>query len=136
MSKMKRLLLLFLLVFTISMNAQEDESFKEETIEFIKLTGATKAFDSAIEQLGSMVSQENKTAYKKEAEGTLDALYEEMAELYMSEFTRAEIQELLKFYNSDIGKKLAEKQLALTQKGMMMGQSWGMKVQGIAQKYN
>lgn len=59
-----------------------------------------------------------------------------MAELYIAEFTREEIQELVKFYKSDIGKKLAEKQLSLTQKGMMMGQSWGMKVQGIAQKYN
>ncbi len=133
---MKKLVLVFVLVFTISITAQEDEVYKSETIEFLKLTGATKVFDGAIDQIGNMVSAENKEAYKKEAVGTLDALYEEMAELYMGEFTRDEIQELLKFYKSDIGKKLAEKQLTLTQKGMMMGQSWGMKVQGIAQKYN
>lgn len=133
---MKKLVLVFVLVFTISITAQEDEVYKSETIEFLKLTGATKVFDGAIDQIGNMVSAENKEAYKKEAVGTLDALYEEMAELYMDEFTRDEIQELLKFYKSDIGKKLAEKQLTLTQKGMMMGQSWGMKVQGIAQKYN
>lgn len=133
---MKKLVLVFVLVFTISITAQEDEVYKSETIEFLKLTGATKVFDGAIDQIGNMVSAENKDAYKKEAVGTLDALYEEMAELYMGEFTRDEIQELLKFYKSDIGKKLAEKQLTLTQKGMMMGQSWGMKVQGIAQKYN
>ncbi len=133
---MKKLVLVFVLVFTISITAQEDEVYKSETIEFLKLTGATKVFDGAIDQIGNMVSAENKEAYKKEAVGTLDALYEEMAELYMGEFTRDEIQELLKFYKSDIGKKLAEKQLTLTQKGMKMGQSWGMKVQGIAQKYN
>lgn len=133
---MKKLVLVFVLVSTISITAQENDTFKSETIEFLKLTGATKVFDGAIDQIGNMVSAENKEAYKKEAVGTLDALYEEMAELYMAEFTRDEIQELLKFYKSDIGKKLAEKQLTLTQKGMMMGQSWGMKVQGIAQKYN
>ncbi len=133
---MKQLLLTFALLFAITINAQEDDSYKAETVEFLKLTGATKAFDSAIDQLGNMVSQENKEAYKKEAVATLDALYEDMAELYIAEFTREEIQELVKFYKSDIGKKLAEKQLSLTQKGMMMGQSWGMKVQGIAQKYN
>jgi hypothetical protein len=133
---MKQLLLTFALLFALTINAQEADSYKAETVEFLKLTGATKAFDSAIDQLGNMVSQENKEAYKKEAVATLDALYEDMAELYIAEFTREEIQELVKFYKSDIGKKLAEKQLSLTQKGMMMGQSWGMKVQGIAQKYN
>ena len=133
---MKKLVLVLVLVFTISINAQEDAEFKSETIEFIKLTGATKAFDDAIDQIGNMVSQENKAAYKKEAVTTLDALYEEMATLYMAEFTRDEIKALVSFYKSDIGKKLAIKQVALAQKGMMMGQSWGMKVQGIAQKYN
>ncbi|WP_203256670.1 DUF2059 domain-containing protein [Hyunsoonleella ulvae] len=133
---MKHLLLVFVLVLTISTHAQDDADFKAETVEFIKLTGATKAFDDAIDQLGSMVSQENKEAYKKEAEGTLDALYNQMATLYMAEFTREEIQELVKFYKTHIGKKLANKQVSLAQKGMMMGQSWGMKVQGIAQKYN
>ncbi|WP_345190974.1 hypothetical protein [Algibacter agarivorans] len=35
-----------------------------------------------------------------------------------------------------MGKKLANKQFGLTQKAMVFGQSWGMEVQGIAQKYN
>lgn len=133
---MKNLLLVIVLVFAISINAQEDAAFKSETIEFIKLTGATKAFDDAIDQIGNMVSQDNKEAYKKEAVATLDELYNDMAALYMEEFTREEIKALVAFYKTDLGKKLAGKQVALAQKGMMMGQSWGMKVQGIAQKYN
>ncbi|MFS4483545.1 DUF2059 domain-containing protein [Hyunsoonleella sp. 2307UL5-6] len=133
---MKNLLLVFVLVFTISINAQEDAAFKSETIEFIKITGATKAFDDAIDQIGNMVSQDNKEAYKKEAVATLDELYNDMATLYMEEFTREEIKALVAFYKTDLGKKLAGKQVTLAQKGMMMGQSWGMKVQGIAQKYN
>ncbi|TBN00166.1 DUF2059 domain-containing protein [Hyunsoonleella flava] len=133
---MKKILLVFALLATVTTHAQEDDTFKAETIEFLKLTGATKAFDDVIDQIGNMVSQENKEAYKKEANGTLGALYEEMADLYMTEFTRDEIQEIVKFYKSEIGKKLATKQVSLAQKGMMMGQSWGMKVQGISQKYN
>lgn len=133
---MKNLLLVFVLVFTVSINAQEDAVFKAETIEFIKITGSAKAFENAIDQLGNMVSQENKEAYKKEANGALDELYEELATLYMKEFTKEEIRELVEFYKTDLGKKLASKQVSLAQQGMMMGQSWGMKVQGIAQKYN
>ncbi|MEW4922404.1 DUF2059 domain-containing protein [Algibacter sp. 2305UL17-15] len=133
---MKNLVLAFVLLSAISIQAQDTSEFKTETIEFIQLTGATKAFDEAINQIGAMVSEENKEAYTKEAKATLTGLYAKMSELYMAEFTRDEIQELVKFYKTDLGKKLAGKQLSLAQKGMMMGQSWGMEVQGIAQKYN
>lgn len=135
---MKKVLLgcLFVLAVSTQVKAQENSEFKTETVEFLKLTGAGAAFENAIGQIGAMVSEENKAAYTTEANGTLDGLYEKMAELYMTEFNQEEIKELVAFYNTDLGKKLAEKQLGLTQKAMMFGQSWGMEVQGIAQKYN
>jgi uncharacterized protein len=133
---MKKILLVCMFIVAITTNAQDSSDFKNETIEFLKLTGAGTAFENAIAQIGAGVSEENKEAYTNEANGTLDGLYEKMAELYMEEFTQDEIKELVAFYNTDLGKKLAEKQLALTQKAMMFGQSWGMEVSGIAQKYN
>lgn len=133
---MKKALLVLLLFVTAVIQAQDTSEFKKETIEFIKLTGSGAAFDNAIAQIGAMVSDANKEAYQKEANTTLDGLYDKLADLYMTEFTQSEIKELVAFYNTDLGKKLAEKQLSLTQKGMMLGQSWGMELQGIAQKYN
>lgn len=135
---MKKVLLacLFVATFSMQIEAQDNSEFKQETIEFIKITGAGAAFESAIDQIGMMVPAENKEAYTKEAMGTLDALYGKMAGLYMGEFTRDEIKELVAFYHTDLGKKLAEKQLGLTQKAMTFGQSWGMEVQAIAQKHN
>jgi uncharacterized protein len=133
---MKKILLVGMFMVAIATNAQDTSDFKNETIEFLKLTGAGAAFENAIAQIGAGVSQENKEAYTNEAKGTLDGLYSKMADLYMEEFTQDEIKELVAFYNTDLGKKLAEKQLALTQKAMMFGQSWGMEVSGIAQKYN
>ncbi len=115
--------------------AQDDSDFKNETVEFLKLTGAGDAFVNAIDQIGGMVPADKKAAYAKEAEGTVVGLYDKMAELYMAEFTHEDIKELIAFYETDLGKKLAKKQLGLTQKAMAFGQSWGMEVQGIAQKY-
>lgn len=37
---------------------------------------------------------------------------------------------------TDLGKKLATKQVLLAQKAMLFGQTWGMEVSQIAQKYN
>lgn len=133
---MKKTIFVLLFLITAVAQAQDTSDFKKETIEFIKLTGSGAAFDDAISQIGAMVSEANKEAYQKEANATLDGLYEKLADLYMTEFTHDEIRELVAFYNTDLGKKLSEKQLSLTQKGMMLGQSWGMELQGIAQKYN
>ncbi|PKQ45736.1 DUF2059 domain-containing protein [Confluentibacter flavum] len=133
---MKKVLLLLFLFAPVLTQAQDTSEFKKETIEFIKLTGSGAAFDNAISQIGAMVSEANKEAYQKEAIATLNGLYDKLADLYMSEFTQDEIKELVAFYNTDLGKKLAEKQLSLTQRGMVLGQSWGMELQGIAQKYN
>jgi hypothetical protein len=133
---MKKILLLCVFMVAIATQAQDTSDFKKETVEFLKLTGAGAAFENAIAQIGAGVSEENKETYTKEANGTLDGLYDKMAELYMAEFTQDEIKDLVVFYNTDLGKKLAEKQLGLTQKAMMFGQSWGMEVSAIAQKYN
>ena len=134
---MKTFLLVGLLTLgmTFNLNAQSDESFKNDTIEFIKLTGATSAFQNAIDQIGQMVPEDKKAEYAIEAEGTLVDLYGKMADIYMAEFTRNEIEQLVEFYKSDLGKKLASKQMDLMQKSMGLGQSWGMQVQAIAQKH-
>ena len=53
----------------------------------------------------------------------------------MKEFSEEEIKTLNTFYESDLGKKLASKQTVLTQQGMVIGQSWAMKLQELAKKY-
>lgn len=133
---MKKILLVCMLMVVFATQAQDNIDFKSETVEFLKITGAGAAFENAIAQIGAGVSEENKEAYTQEANGTLIGLYDKMADLYMAEFSQDEIRELIAFYNTDLGKKLAEKQLGLTQKAMSFGQSWGMEVSAIAQKYN
>lgn len=133
---MKKILLVFLFMVAVTAQAQDNSDFKKETVDFIKITGAATAFENAIAQIGAMVSDENKEAYTKEASATLVGLYDKMADLYMAEFTQEEIGELVVFYNSVLGRKLAEKQVGLAQKAMTFGQSWGMEVSTIAQKYN
>lgn len=133
---MKKIILLAAFVVAFATQAQDNTTYKQETIEFIKITGSGAAFEGAISQIGMSVSEDKKEAYIKEANGTLEGLYANLADLYMKEFTQAEIKELVAFYKTDLGKKLASKQMSLGQQGMMLGQSWGMEVGVIAQKYS
>lgn len=133
---MKKFIYVIAFVCTLSIQAQDNSEFKKQTIEFIKLTGTADAFDNAISQIGMQVPAVKKEAYTKEAQGTLEDLYGKLAELYMKEFTQEEIAQLVEFYNSDLGKKLASKQTSLAQAGMTIGQSWGMELGQIAQKHS
>ncbi|MBD0831191.1 DUF2059 domain-containing protein [Aestuariibaculum sediminum] len=125
----------FVMLSVLQLEAQNQADFKKETIEFIKLTGSGAAFEKAIDQIGAGVSVDKKGEYLAEAQGTLDGLYGKMADLYMSEFTREEIKALTDFYKTDLGKKLSVKQVSLMEKAMVFGQSWGMDLYKIAQKY-
>ncbi|MFB9055236.1 DUF2059 domain-containing protein [Mariniflexile ostreae] len=133
---MKKILLVCLCLAMFSLQAQDQTAFKNETVEFLKLTGAGAAFESAIFQIGMMVPEANKEAFTKEANGTLAGLYDKMAGIYMAEFTQNEIKQLVSFYKTDLGEKLAEKQLSLMQTAMAHGQAWGLEVQAIAQKHS
>lgn len=132
---MKKVLFISMFLCAFIMQAQEDANFKAETIKFIKKSVTEDTFINAVAQIGATVPEANKAAYVKEAKGTLEGLYNKMAEMYMKEFTPEEIAQLNKFYDSELGKKLSTKQVQLTQKGMQLGQNWGIEVQQIAQKY-
>jgi hypothetical protein len=134
---MKKIILLGAFLLAFSAQAQENVAFKNDAIKLMKATGTGASFDGAITQIGTAVgvAQDKNDKYTAEANGTLKGLYEKMADLYITEFTHDEVKELLKFYDSDLGKKMASKQLLITQKSMALGRNWGMEVQGIAQKY-
>lgn len=132
---MKKLLFIIILSVTLGAQAQENSAIQEKGISLIKASGAASAFEDAIAQIGAGVGADNKEAYKTEAMGTLDEIYQQLGVLYAEEFTEEEIDGLLKFYETDLGKKLSVKQNLISQKAMMIGQSWGMKIGQIAQKY-
>jgi len=133
---MKKLFLAMALLVAVATQAQDNTDFKNETIKFLKLSGATSAFDSAISQIGMNVPADKKEAYTKEANETLTELFSKMAGLYMKEFTPEDIKGLVTFYESDLGKKMASKQTILMQQAMQLGQYWGLEVQQIAQKFS
>lgn len=133
---MKKVLLLVAFVcFSVTMNAQEEnEAFKADAQKLVKIVSES-AFTPVLDQFSSMVSEDQKEALIADIKATLPELYAAIAVIYMEEFSHDEIKEILAFYETPIGLKLAAKTGALSQKGMVAGQSWGMKLQGILQKY-
>ena len=132
---MRKIFLLAFIIFSFSLSAQENSGDKSEAVKLIELTSKS-IFADLINQLGAGVPEANKEAFTTEANSTLTNLMNELAEVYMQEFTNEEIKEIIAFYETPTGKKSAEKAMPIMQKTMSIGQSWGMEIQQIAQKYS
>lgn len=130
----KKIILFVVIVgFSLTVKAQ-DEAFTKDTAKLVEII-SENAFKPYIVQFAAMIPADKQEAFKEELAGTFPGLYNEMAVIYMDTFTHQEIKDLLAFYATPVGLKLASKSGELAQKGMVAGQAWGVKVQEIIAKY-
>lgn len=134
---MKKFILLLLFVFAFStVFSQVTPEYKETLRKYFKATNSDEVFDVTIKQ---MISSLKKT-YTEIPAKHWDLMEEEflksgkeelvdlIAPIYIKYFTKEDLDKIIEFYNTPIGKKLAEKTPAITQESMKVGQKWGMKL--------
>ncbi len=133
---MKKFFIITVLVFSIQFSFSQNEAFKADIMKLIEKSGANGSMDSAKKQIFNMISEEHKEAFSKEFDATLPKLYDKLAVVYMEIYTHEDIKELLKFYESPIGKKMSANSGLITEKSMAIGSQWGQdELQVIIQKY-
>ncbi len=131
---MKKAISCLFLIF-IGMQSQAQESdLNQKAIELIKMTSGQQ-FEIMLDPVIKMVPEENRTAFKEEVIASLESLYGELAAVYTEEFTEAELDKILAFYNTPVGEKMRAITPQLTKKGMEIGQQWGQELQPIMMKY-
>lgn len=131
---MKKILLTIALVFFAQLSFAQD-AFKMDVLNLIQKSGAAGPMKSAKDQIMTAVPEDKKAVFSKEFDATLPSLYDKMAKVYMETYTHQDIKDMLKFYESPIGKKMAEKSGELATKSMAAGQEWGMELQSVMMKY-
>lgn len=133
---MKKLILsiAFVCVAQLGM-AQSQDAFKKDIIEMIKASGSAGQMSIAKDQILTMISEDKQADFIKEFDATLPALYDKMAEVYMKNYTHEDVKEMLKFYNTPIGKKITANSEKITKEAMAASQEWAMGLQGMMMKY-
>ncbi len=132
---MKKIVLVIAFVFTaVIVNAQEKDAYTKDTEKLVQIISES-AFEPVIKQFSAMVAEDKKEAFVKDLNATFPELYAAMAKIYKDEFTHTEIKDILAFYATPTGAKLASKTGVLSQKGMAAGQEWGMKIQALIGKH-
>jgi hypothetical protein len=132
---MKKLLLTIAFILVAQIGMAQDAAFKADVLKVIKISGSTATMDAVKKQVLAMVPEAKHAAFLVEFEATLPALYEKLAAVYMKEYTPADVKEMIKFYESPVGKKISEKAGAIYEQSTLAGQEWGQGLQTMMMKY-
>lgn len=131
---MKKSVLTFALLLITTIGFSQD-AFKNDVVKFLEASGASNGFKMITKDLSANIPETKKAEFQKELDASIKDLMGKMAEMYMTEFTHEDVKELLKFYDSPVGKKLTDKTSILYTKGQTVGQEWGMGLQTMMMKY-
>ena len=128
-----------LLVAAVTVKAQAD-SFDADIVKMQQLNGASDAmFSQIVMQFKSIkpgVTEEQWAAVKKDVfDVEVAELNKELIPVYKKYFTQDEVKAIIAFYETPVGKKLAEKTPLITVESMQSAQAWGMGLFGKIQAY-
>ena len=135
MKKISSTLILILISCFLSF-AQNENEYKETLKTMFEISGSEDTYQAAITQVFSIfkgqyaeVKEETWTELEKEFQNTsMDDLIDLLAPVYQKHLTIDDLKELIKFYETPVGKKFASKTPFITQESMQVGQEWGMKI--------
>lgn len=134
---MKKLILTFafLLVAHFSFSQTADEALKKDVIKVIERSGAAGQMTSAKKRLIKMIPEEKQAAFLVEFDALLPKVYEATAKVYMEEYTKDDIKAMLAFYESPVGKKMAEKSEIIANKSQDAMKDLQEEIQAVVMKY-
>ena len=128
-------ILVTLVVLLVAQFATAQDAFKADVLKVLKASGSAAQMEIAKEQVMNNIPESKRADFSKDFDASLPSLYDKMAKVYMEIYTHDDIKKMLEFYNSPVGKKIAEKASELTKKNMAASQEWGMELQGMMMKY-
>lgn len=132
---MKKFIVTAAFILVAQLGMAQDAAFKADVLKVIEMSGASGPIKGVKDQFIGNIPEEKRADFSKEFDATLPALYDKMAMIYMETYTHDEVKQMLKFYESPIGKKIAENSADMLKKSTAAGQEWGMSLQGLMMKY-
>lgn len=136
MTRLIPTIILLLLIGTFQLNAQED-TYKSKVKKMLKLSGASENFDVAVR---NMIELQRKSYQDFLSEDFFDEMEKEMLEfgleklipkftpVYRKHLTEEDLDGIITFYESEVGKKLTEKMPMIVSEAMQIGAEWGEEI--------
>ncbi len=136
MKKILSVLLVLLAFNSISIAQAQDDNYSATLETMFKVAGTEETYKSVILQMFDMFKQQYPDVDKavwsdmqdEFIQTSLSDLVVMLAPIYKKYMTKADLEGVIAFYNSPVGKKFAKNTPLITQESMQVGQEWGMKI--------
>ena len=132
---MKKLAIAVVFAFVSVAGMAQEKATKDDVIQVIQKSGANGQMAAAKNQLLGMIPKEKQAAFLVEFEVVVKKINDKTAEIYMEEYTKDDIKAMLDFYNSPVGKKMAEKAEKIAGKAQESMASLQGEIQSLLMKY-
>jgi hypothetical protein len=126
---------------SITVCAGNAQTQSEKAIDIATLLRLTSSSQMGLQLIGQMIQSmklslpsvpaEFWETFNEEAERDIGTLIQGLVPVYDKHFTHTEIQGLIEFYKSPLGKKLLEKQPIIMKESYQVGEQWG---EGVVEK--
>lgn len=119
---------------------QVNADYKATLKKMFDVSGSQETFKTAVTQMFAMYKQNSQVPENIWAElekemlvTSMDRLADMLAPVYQKHLTRADLEEVIEFYQTPAGAKFASKTPYIMKESMQVGQEWGMKVGQLVQ---
>jgi len=136
MKNLKIISLLFAILTIFISDVQAQDTIEDKIQKILELTGAKEQFNLVIDQLITLEQENNQILdesffdkFRERAkEKGFDEISRKLMPVYLKHFTEEEIDGLIEFYESDIGKSLIKKTPLIMSESMEIGAEWGGQI--------
>ncbi|MEC4005907.1 DUF2059 domain-containing protein [Flavobacterium sp. SUN052] len=115
--------------------ASTDEAFKKDVMKVIERGEMGGQMAQVKKQILGMIPEDKQAAFLLEFDVIIAKVYDGTAKIYMEEYTKEDIKAMLAFYESPIGKKMAEKAEVVMKKSQDSMMDLQGEVQTLMGKY-
>lgn len=125
-----------LIIVSLTVFGQADKEYSKTLKKMFKVSGTEESYQTVIKQMFTMFRQQYSDVEsdvwddleKEFSKTSLNDLTEMLVPVYSKYMTLEDLQELIKFYETPVGKKFAKNSPLIMQESMQVGQQWGMKI--------
>lgn len=131
---MKKTIAIFAFMIVAQIAIAQDAS-RADVKKLIELTGGDAQIAVAKKKVLEMIPEAKQTEFLKEFDMSLIGYLAKIEDFYIKEYTSEDIQKMIVFYETPIGKKMKSKAGLQAESSMLAIQSWSVELQGIIMKY-
>jgi hypothetical protein len=132
---MKKLLLAFVFVLVSQIGFAQENASREDVSAVIEKSGNSGQMSAARTQMLTMIPQDKHAAFLVDFDILMKKVNDATVEIYMQEYSKEDVKAMLAFYNSPVGKKMAEKSEKIANKSQESMASLQGEIQALMMKY-